>query len=145
MRLCATAALACAAALAGCETVEQGRAPGTLPPNAPRAVVDDGQAAPYAELLLRARAQAMAVTEASYSDNWAAVAEGAGGLERTAKLLKQAGDLPADRKAAVEATLTGLTQQAGQLRTAAQAQQVDAKKVNDLLANIQFQIRQLKP
>jgi hypothetical protein len=145
MSLRAAAALTCAALLAGCETTDQGRAPANLPPNAPRAVVDDGQAAPYAELLLRARAQALSVTEASYTDNWSAVAEGAGSLEQTAKLLKDAGDVPADRKSVLEATVTSLTQQAQQLRTAAQAPSVDAKKVNDLLATIQYQIRQLKP
>src|SRR5262245_21712139 len=122
MNLRTGAALLGAALLVGCETTEQGRAPANLPSNAPRAVVDDGQSAPYAELLSRARAQAMSVTEASYDNNWTAVVDGAGGLEQTAKLIRQAGDLPAEKKTAVEATLTTLAQQVQQLRTAATAQ-----------------------
>ena len=62
--------------------------------------------------------------------------------ERSARVA----ELAALPKPGKQAGAGGMTlQQVQQLRTAATAQQVDAKKVNDLIATIHFQIRQIKP
>src|SRR5438105_11853582 len=74
-------------------------------------LAEDGQPAPFFDLLNRARGQALAATEASYVDNWGGVEDGARSLRETARLLQAAQDVPPGRKAAVDslaASLTGL-------------------------------------
>lgn len=127
-----------ALALAGCQTLDQGGLA-----DRPKVVVDDGQPAPFPELLNRARAQALATTDAFHVDNWQAVEGGATGLTSTARLLGQATDVPTERKGNLATLSATLSQAAEQLKTAAQAK--DASKVNDLLARINLQVRQLKP
>jgi hypothetical protein len=106
-------------------------------------LAEEGQPAPFSDLLLRARGQALNATDASYVDNWVAVEDSARSLQQTARLLQGAGDIPADRKVSIDALAVSLTRQAEGLREAAKAR--DAQRVNSILANIHYQVRSLRP
>ena len=57
-------------------------------------LVDEGPPGPYAEMLLRARLQAAAATDAFYVDRWADLEDAARGLEQTARFLIKCTDAP---------------------------------------------------
>jgi hypothetical protein len=97
---------------------------------------------PFADLLSRARLQAMAANEAFYVDNWLVLDESARGIEQTARFLKKAKDVPAARMPDLESRCDLLAREAAQLRNAAQKHDVDQS--NAILQRIHFQVRELR-
>jgi hypothetical protein len=119
--------------LGGCQAVERA-AISPLPENtAPL---------PFADLVSRARLQAMAANEAFYVDNWFVLDESARGIEQTARFLKRATDVPAARTADLESRCDLLAREAAQLRQAAEKRDVDQS--NAILQRIHFQVRELR-
>src|SRR5262245_53644806 len=84
---------------------------------------------PYAELLTRARAQAMNAQEMYYLDHWQDLEEAARGLEQTAKYLPKANEVPANQKDTLPVTAGDLGKEAVKLREAAHAK--DKKKIEE--------------
>jgi hypothetical protein len=103
---------------------------------------DDSPPLPYAELLTRARAQANAAVDASYIDNWSELEDAARGLEQTAKFLPKAAEVPAKQKDSIPVVAGDLGKEAGVLREAARAK--DVEKATDSLARIQKTVRKLR-
>jgi aminoglycoside phosphotransferase (APT) family kinase protein len=96
----------------------------------------------YADLVGRARQQAMMALESYYVDHWAEVEDSARGLEQTARFLRKARDIPPARQADLGMRTESLAQAAKQLRDAAQAKASD--QVNMILQRINAQVRELK-
>jgi hypothetical protein len=107
-----------------------------------RLLPEDRPPLPYAELLTRARVQAMVATEAFYVDKWADVDDAAQGLAQTARFLAKAQDVPPKQKEALPKVSEELGKEATQLSEAAKAK--DAKKVNETLTRIQLTVRELR-
>jgi hypothetical protein len=103
---------------------------------------DDSPPLPYAELLTRARAQANAAVDASYVDNWSELEDAARGLEQTAKFLPKAAEVPAKQKDSMPVIAGDLGKEAGVLREAARAK--DVEKATDSLGRIQKTVRKLR-
>jgi hypothetical protein len=103
---------------------------------------DDTAPLPYRELLSRARLQAMTANEAFYVDRWPDVEDAARGLEQTARFLKRATEVPASRQADLSLRADTLAKDAGQLREAAKAR--DVERVNTTLQRIHTEIRNLR-
>jgi hypothetical protein len=103
---------------------------------------DDTPPLPYAELLTRARAQANAAIDASYVDNWAELEDAARGLEQTAKFLPRAVEVPAKQKDTLPVIAGDLGKEAGTLRDAAKAK--DVEKTTGSLTRIQQTVRKLR-
>ncbi|HEX5272947.1 MAG TPA: hypothetical protein VFW33_20765 [Gemmataceae bacterium] len=103
---------------------------------------DDSPPLPYAELLTRARAQANAAIDASYVDNWTELEDAARGLEQTAKFLPRSVELPAKQKDVVPVVAGDLGKEAGTLREAAKAK--DVEKTTASLTRIQQTVRKLR-
>lgn len=119
--------------LGGCKAVERA-AVSPLP--------DDTGPMPFADLVSRARLQAMTANEAFYVDNWILLEESARGVEQTARFLKKAQGVPAARAADLESRCDLLAREAAQLRLAAQKRDVDQS--NAILQRIHFQVRELR-
>lgn len=102
---------------------------------------EEEQALPFAELLGRARLQARNATEAFYVDKWVEVEESARGLERTAKFLGLANEVPDNLKNKLPVLASDLGKEAAQMREAAKAQ--DATKVNEVQQHINLKVREL--
>jgi hypothetical protein len=109
-----------------------------LPPPLPEKV----SSLPYAELLTRARAQAMLANEAFYKDSWGDLEDAAKGLEQTARYLPKADDVPAKHKDTLPVTSADLSKEAGKLREAAVAK--DVKKSTASLQKIQLMVREMR-
>lgn len=92
----------------------------------------------YADLYLRARAQANLAVEAFYADNWAELDDAARGLEQTARFLPKAIDTPTDPRPAEQL-------QADAVRLGEAARARDVRVSNEVLQRIQFNIRELRP
>lgn len=103
----------------------------------------EGEAASYADVVQRARAQATTANEFFYVDNWPALLESADALEKTARYLLKSNDVPAGKKDALPGRVEELVKLTGQLRDAAKAQ--DVKKTNDVLQQINLKVRELRP
>jgi hypothetical protein len=126
--------LCAAITLAGCT------APGdrtTLPP-----LPEKVSALPYADLLTRARAVATQATEASMVDRWTELEETATSLERIAKYLPKADDVPAKHKDTLGEYSADLGKAAEELRKAAVAR--DAKKTTAVLTKINRKVREMR-
>lgn len=96
----------------------------------------------YREIVLRARLYALAANEAFYVNQWADIDEAARNLDQAARLLVKASDVPPGHKDKLEAYAAELTKEAGQLRKAAKAQ--DVQRTNDLLQRIHLKIRDMR-
>jgi hypothetical protein len=103
---------------------------------------DDGPPMPYAELLTRARAQANLAVDASYVDNWTELEDAARGLEQTAKFLPKASEVPAKQKDSLAVIAGDLGKEAGLLRDAAKAK--DVEKTTASLTRLQQTVRKLR-
>jgi hypothetical protein len=103
---------------------------------------EDTAPLPYAELLTRARAQANAAIDASYVDNWTELEDAARGLEQTAKFLPRATEVPAKQKDTLSGVAGDLGKEAGSLRDAAKAK--DVEKTTGSLTRIQQTVRKLR-
>ncbi|HEX4590277.1 MAG TPA: hypothetical protein VH120_10140 [Gemmataceae bacterium] len=96
----------------------------------------------YADLVSRARQQAMTALESYYVDHWAEVEDTARGLEQTARFLRRATDVPPGRQADLSLRTDALAEAAKQLRDAAKTKASD--QVNAVLQRINAQVRDLK-
>jgi hypothetical protein len=103
---------------------------------------DDSPPLPYAELLTRARAQSNAATDAFYVDNWSDLEDAARGLEQTAKFLPKSLEVPAKQKDTLPVVAGDLGKEAGTLREAAKAKDVD--KTTASLTRVQQAVRKLR-
>jgi hypothetical protein len=101
----------------------------------------DGSGLAWADMLQRARALAMSATESFYRDEWANVEAAAKGLEQTAIYLPKSLDVPAARKASVEAQMQSLQTEAQALQKAAAVKDVD--KTNEALQKVHLRVRSL--
>jgi hypothetical protein len=101
----------------------------------------DGPSLTWNELVQRSRMLAMSATEAFYRDEWTEVEHAGKSLEQTALHLPKSTDIPANRKASVDAHVQGLQTEAQNLQTAARAKDVD--KVNENLQKIHARVRAL--
>jgi hypothetical protein len=119
---------------AGCVTPGE-RAPLRLLP-------EDSPPLPYAELLTRARAQVNAAIDASYVNNWSELEDVARGLEQTAKFLPKATEVPAKQKDTLPVVAGDLGKEAGQLREASRAK--DVEKTDDSLKRLHQAVRKLR-
>jgi hypothetical protein len=121
-------------ALAGC-TVTAERVP-------PKMLPDSGPALSYAELLIRARLQAGAATDAFYVNRWTDLEDVARGLEQTASFLTRATDVPPRHKDSLPVLAYALGKEAVNLREAAKVHEAD--KVNNCLQRIHLKVRELR-
>jgi hypothetical protein len=119
--------------LGGCRAVERA----SIAP-----LPDDAAPMPFAELVARARSQAMSANEAFYVDNWMALEEASRGIEQTARFLKRAKNVPPPRVADLESRSDLLMREAVQLRLAAQKHEV--AQINGILQRIHYQVRELR-
>jgi hypothetical protein len=104
---------------------------------------EDGQALPYSDLVQRARLQAANANDAFYADRWTELEESANGLEKIARFLPKAADVPAKFKDKLDDLSTSLVKDAGDLRGAAQTK--DVKATNAALQRITLRIREMRP
>lgn len=128
-----TLLILCLVSVVGCKAVERA-AVAPLP--------DDAAPMPFADLVTRARLQAMNANEAFYIDNWAGLEEAARGIEQTARFLKKSQNVPAARVADLDSRGDTLAREAVQLREAAARRDVD--QANAILQRIHFQVRELR-
>jgi hypothetical protein len=114
------------------------------PPQRPgvAALPEDSAPLPFADLVTRARAQAMTALEAYYVDHWAEVEDAARGLEQTARFLRRATDVPQTRQGDLTPRTDTLADAARQLREAAKAKA--GEQVNAVLQRINSQVRELR-
>lgn len=103
----------------------------------------DGLPQAYADLVDRARAQAMAANEAFYVNNWSDLEDAAKGLELTTRVLDKAADVPAKHKDSLPTEAVDLGKDALQLREAAKAQ--DVRQTTETLQRIHLKVRELRP
>jgi hypothetical protein len=101
----------------------------------------DGSGLAWNDMVQRARTLAMSATEAFYRDEWTSVEAAAKGLEQTALYLPKSTDIPAARKASVEAQTQALLKEAQALQKAAQAKDVDT--ANESLQKMHLRVRSL--
>src|SRR5262245_23711646 len=80
-----------------------------------RPLPDEAGPIPYAELLTRARVQAMNAQEMYYLDKWQDLEEAAKGLEQTAKHLPKASEVPVNQKDTLPVTAGDLGKEAVKL------------------------------
>jgi hypothetical protein len=103
---------------------------------------EDSAPLPYAELLTRARAQVNGAIDASYVNNWSELEDVARGLEQTAKFLPKATEVPAKQKDTLPVIAGDLGKDAGSLRDAAKAK--DVEKTDDSLKRLHQTVRRLR-
>jgi hypothetical protein len=130
------AALALAASLTGCQSVDQ-PAPGGAGPALPI----DNQPQSYDNLLNKARDQAAAATRAFIASEWSSLEDTASSLERTADQMPKANDIPGTRKEAVSTEAVKLGREARQLRDAART--ANERRITENLQQINLLVRQL--
>jgi len=108
-----------------------------------RPLPEDAGPIPYAELLTRARVQAMNAQEMYYLNRWQELEEVAKGLEQTAKFLSnKASEIPANQKDTLPVTAGDLGKEAVNLREAAHAK--DNKKIEESMNVIHRTVRELR-
>jgi len=100
-----------------------------------------GQPVPFPDLAQRARLQAAAANEAFYVDKWTEVIEAADALEKTARFLPKATDVPPRAKDKLAAWSDDLVKLTGQMRDAAKAR--DAKKSTEAITAVNLKVREL--
>ena len=103
---------------------------------------EDGPPLTYAEAVARARAQAMAGTEAFYVNRWGDLEDAARGLEQTARFLLKATDVPAPHRDTLPVQAGDHGKDAVRLRDAAKTK--DVKTANDLLQRLHLKVRELR-
>ncbi|OAI49920.1 hypothetical protein AYO44_18220 [Planctomycetaceae bacterium SCGC AG-212-F19] len=106
-------------------------------------IPQNGKGLAYAEVVLRARLQAGAATEAFYLNKWTALEDAARILEQTARMLVKTTDVPARQKDRLNAHADELAKEAMDLQQSASAQ--DEKRSNDALQRIHLKVRELRP
>lgn len=104
---------------------------------------EDGTPLAYADVVQRARLQAAAANEAFYVNGWTELEEAATGLEKVARFLPKASEVPAKFKDKLGALSADLIKEAGSLRGAAQTK--DAKAANEVLQRINLKVREMRP
>jgi hypothetical protein len=104
---------------------------------------EDGQPLPYGDVLQRARLQASAANQAFYEDRWSEVEETANGLEKIARFLPKANEVPAKFQGKLDDMSAALIKQAADLRAAAQTKNV--KATNEALQQINLRVREMRP
>jgi hypothetical protein len=129
-----TLILAVALAALGCRAAAERAVLNPLP--------EDAAPLPYADILSRARLQAMSANEAFYVDRWPDVEDAARGLEQSARFLKRATAVPVVRQSDLSLRADHLADDAKKLREAAQVRDVD--RTNTTLQRIHLQIRELR-
>ena len=102
----------------------------------------EGQSYAYQDLLVRARAQAMAAVEAFYIDAWADLGDAAAALEQTSRFLPKTTQIPDAIKDKLGAETEQLRKDATKLGDAARAK--DVRAANDALQRINLRIRELR-
>jgi len=115
-----------------------------LPPerSALRPLPEDVGPVPYAELLTRARSQALNAQDMYYTNKWQDLEDAAKALADTAKHLPKAADVPANQKDSLPVTAGDLGKEAVKLREAALAK--DKKKIEESMNVIHSTIRELR-
>jgi hypothetical protein len=103
---------------------------------------EGGPPVPYAELLTRARLQAMNAQEMYYLNKWQDLEDAAKGLEQTARFLPKAAEIPANQKDSLPVTAGDLGKEAVKLREAAQAK--DKTKIEESMNVIHRAVRDLR-
>jgi hypothetical protein len=104
---------------------------------------EDGQPLPYADVVQRARLQAAAANDAFYNDRWSELEESASGLEKIARFLPKANEVPAKFQGKLDDLSTALIKEAGALRVGAQTKNV--KATNEALQQINLRVREMRP
>ncbi len=122
--------------LGGCSAPDAERL--TVPPQ----VIGD-EALTFDEIVTRARLQGSAAVEAFYIDDWQGLETAARSLRSSARALSIAGDLPTDRKLALESEALELASEAKEL--AAAADRRDIRGTTKRLQQITLHIRNLQP
>jgi hypothetical protein len=107
-----------------------------------RPLPEDAPAAPYPQLLTRARAQAIAATEALYIEDWSECDEAGKALEQTARFLNKATDVPSDQKDNLPVMAGDLGKEATTFREMVRVK--DGDKANEVLGRINHKLRRLK-
>jgi hypothetical protein len=97
---------------------------------------------PYADLLTRARAVATLATEAHYVDRWTELEDAALSLERIARHLPKADDVPAKHKDTLGEYSADLGKAAEELRKAALTR--DVKKTTVVVEKINRKVREMR-
>lgn len=120
-------------AIAGCRLPEHEAVIKPLP---------EGQSFTYQELLVRARAQAMAAVEAFYIDAWADLGDAAAALEQTSRFLPKTTQIPVAVKDKLATETEQLRLDATKLGDAARVK--DARAANAALQRINLRIRDLR-
>jgi hypothetical protein len=124
----------CLIFIAGCQAIQEQKGAQTLP--------TDGPPLSYREVVQRARGFATTATEAFYVDNWTDVESTATQLEQAALYLPRSSEIPATRKASLDASVKTLAAEAVSLREAAKAK--DEQKTNATLQRIHMRVRELR-
>jgi hypothetical protein len=116
-----------------------------VPPErvAPPLLLDENVPLPYAQLVGRARSQAIAANEAFYVNNWNDLEDAAKGLEQTARVLTKATDVPPRHKDLLPVEAGDLGKEAVSLRLAARAK--ETTQATTALQRIQLKVRELRP
>lgn len=104
---------------------------------------EDGQPLPYADILQRARLQAAVANEAFYADRWSELEESANGLEKIARFLPKANEVPAKFQGKLDDMSAALIKDAADLRAGAQTKNV--KATNEALQRINLRVREMRP
>lgn len=120
----------------GCATSERVAPAPVILPDDPGTVVFD-------ELQPKLRTLAWQATEAYYRDDWKSLAETASTIERAGKLLKSSKSPPPKLQATLADHCDKLSQQATQLREAAEVSSAD--RVSQHLQQVHNLIRTLRP
>lgn len=104
---------------------------------------EEGAPLSFADLVARARAQAMTGTEAFYVNRWGDLEDAARGLEQTARFLTKATEVPARHRDTLPVQAGDLGKEAMKLREASKAK--DVKTANELLQRLHLKVRELRP
>ncbi len=107
-----------------------------------RALPENGQVLPYAELLTRVRAQANKANEAFYLDRWDDLEDMAKGIEQTSRFLSKAEEVPERNRKTLKEVTDDLVQSAKKLRDASAAHNI--KDTTDALQKINARVRDLR-
>jgi hypothetical protein len=107
-----------------------------------RPLPEDGPPTPYADLLSRARQQAMLADEAFMINNWTELDDAAKGLEQTARFLAKSTDVPPKHKDALPVVAGDLGKVASEVRECVKTK--DVNKTNEAMKRVQLTVRQLR-
>jgi hypothetical protein len=120
--------------LAGCALPPERASLTRLPENSPPL--------PYAELLTRARGQALYATEAAQLNHWPDLEDAARALEQTGRFLEKASDVPPNRKDALPRVSSQMQQESRKLIDAAKSK--EEKSTDSSLERIHRLVRELR-